>query len=98
MSSFHTFGNSIHLYDFIDRITPDLVWPSNSRTVQVYTDLNIPSLEDFTSDDLKCQTIPTYVRCFLPGADIIGVYVPDAFFSAWGPFIRSSITDRNEKT
>jgi hypothetical protein len=96
MSSFQRFGSSIHVYDFIDSITPDPVRPSNSRTVQVYTDLNIPSLEDFISDDLKCQTIPTYVRCFLPAADIIGIYVPDAFFSAWGPFIPSVKDDNVE--
>jgi hypothetical protein len=93
-SSFQRFGCSIHVRDFIDSITPDPVRPSNSRSLQVYTDLNIPYLEDFASDDVKCQSIPTYVRSFLPAADIIGVYVPDAFFSAWGPFI-ASIKDNN---
>jgi hypothetical protein len=94
MSSTQTFGTCIHVSDFIDIVTPDPIRPASTRALQVYTDLNIPYLEDFPSDDIEYQTIPTYVRCFLPPSNDIGVYTPDAFFSAWGPFI-PSVNNKN---
>lgn len=87
-ASFRTFPYSINVRDFIDGVGPDPIQLTAPRSLQLYTELNIPYDGDFISDDVLCDTIPTYVRCYV-SHDEKDLYVLDAFFYAWGSLITS---------
>lgn len=94
-ASLRTFPSAINVRDFVDDVGPDPVRPTAARSLQLYTELNIPYDENLLSDDVKCERIPTYVRCYL-SQDEKDFYVPDVFFYAWGNFITYIKEDKLE--
>lgn len=85
MSRQATFSNTIHLRDFVDRITDDPSRENAPNYVEIQADVNIFEEDGFYTSSIDIEPIRTRIHAYLTREER-DLYTPNTFFYADGRF------------